>query len=210
MAINPTLGTRTAVTVTGYSTMASATYVVSDTITPNTNKPVDVIIEVNAGTTNTPSGNNKQVKVFAKTSLDAINFTSGPESGISTTHEENLKYLGVVGVKAAQVVTSCTGTSGQNTIVLTSATGIAPGDLVTGTGIGAGARVISIVTLTATLSVNNSGAVSGNCTFGMNVNEFSVGQQIGFIPHSLKIVLQNDLGVALTSGTVFYSEISVP
>lgn len=146
MAINPTVGTRTSLTVTGLSTLASATYVVSNAITPDTNNPVDVVVEVALATTNTPTGN-KNAEVFVKLSLDGTNFTSGPESGTTTTDEPDLIRLGTVPMKTA--------TTTHRSI-------------------------------------------------------FSIGQALGFIPHSAKIVIKNDLGVALTSGAVYTSEISIP
>ena len=60
---------------------------------------------------------------------------------------------------------TATGTAGAATITVSSASGIVVGQYVTGTGIGAGAYVVSIATLTITLSVVNSGAVSGSITF---------------------------------------------
>jgi hypothetical protein len=146
MAINPTVGTRTSVTVTGLSTLANITYVAGTAVTHNTNKPVDHVYEVNVATTNTVAGN-KQAKVFIQASLDGTNFTSGPTSGTTTTDEPDLIFLGVVPMNT------------------------------------------SSTTHTAM---------------------FSIGQKLGFIPHTSKIVIFNDCGVALTSGTVFYSEISIP
>jgi hypothetical protein len=61
--------------------------------------------------------------------------------------------------------TTATGSSGASTIAVTSATGILRNQLVTGTGIGTGATVVSIVGTTVTLSVVNSGAVSGSIGF---------------------------------------------
>ena len=145
MAINPTVGTRTSLTVTGLSTLASATYVLSNAVTPDTNNPVDVIIEVILATTNTPTGN-KQVVVFIKPSLDGTNYTSGPESGTTTTDEPDLHFLGSIPMNTA--------------------------------------------------STNHA-------------KMFSIGQALGFIPHTFKLVFKNDLGVALTSASVYTSEISV-
>ena len=143
-AVTQTVNARTSLTVTGLSTLASGTYVTSATYTPNTNKPLDVIVEVDVATTNTPAGN-KQVVVFVQESLDGTNFRSGPGSGTTTTDEPNLRFLGTV-----------------------------PMNSVTTTQIGT----------------------------------FSVAQALGYCPYAFKIVLKNDLGVALTSGTVFTSEIS--
>lgn len=138
------VGTRTSLTVTGLSTLASGTYVASSTYTANTNQPLDVIVEVDIATTNTPAGN-KQAVVFVQESLDGTNFRSGPTSGTTTTDEPNLRFLGTV-----------------------------PMNSVTTTQIGT----------------------------------FSVAQALGYCPYAFKIVLKNDLGVALTSGTVYTSEIS--
>lgn len=61
--------------------------------------------------------------------------------------------------------TTATGTSGQKTIVVASATGIAVGQQVTGTGIGTNAQVRSIAGTTVTLTVANSASVSGSVIF---------------------------------------------
>ena len=144
MATTPTVGTRTSLTVTGLSTLGAGAYVVSSAYTCNTNKPWDVIVEVNAATTNTPAGN-KQVVVFIQESLDGTNYRSGPTTGTTATDEPNLRFLGSVPMNS--------------------------------------------VTATQT---------------GM----FSVASALGFCPYAFKIVLKDDLGVALTSGTVFTAEIS--
>lgn len=146
MAINPTVGTRTSLTCTGLSTLASGTYVASNNYNCNTNKPVDVIIDVALATTNTPSGN-KQAVVFITESLDGTNYRSGPTSGTTTTDEPDLKILGV--------------------IFLNTATNTHEGT-------------------------------------------FSVKQTLGYIPYGFKVVIKNDLGVALTSGSVYTSEITIP
>ena len=142
--LKQSVGTRTSLTVTGLSTLASATYVASNAYTVNTNQPLDVIVEVDVATTNTPAGN-KQVVVFVQESLDGTNFRSGPTSGTTTTDEPNLRFLGTVPMNTASVTQIAT---------------------------------------------------------------FSVAQALGYSPYAFKIVLKNDLGVALTSGTVFTSEIS--
>jgi len=61
--------------------------------------------------------------------------------------------------------TTATGTSGLKTIVVASTTGIAVGQQVTGTGIGTNALVRSIASTTITLTVANSGTVSGAVIF---------------------------------------------
>ena len=74
------------------NSLASATYVVLGTITHTTNDPLESKIElkVTPGTV----ASNKQVVVFAKASLDGTNFESGPESGTTTTDEQNLRLVG--------------------------------------------------------------------------------------------------------------------
>lgn len=142
--ITQAVGSHTSLTVSGLSTLASATYCVSGTYTANTNKPLDVVVDVEAATTNTPAGN-KQVLVFVKESLDGTAFRSGPETGTSATDEPNLRLLGTIPMNTASVTQRGT---------------------------------------------------------------FSVAQALGYCPHSFKIVLRNDLGVALTSGAVYTAEIS--
>ena len=61
--------------------------------------------------------------------------------------------------------TTATGTSGAKTVIVASATGIAAGQEVTGTGIGTNATVRSINGTTVTLTVANSGVVSGTVVF---------------------------------------------
>jgi hypothetical protein len=61
--------------------------------------------------------------------------------------------------------TTATGTSGLNTITVASNSGIAVGQQVTGTGIGTNCLVQGIASTTITLSVVNSGTVSGSIVF---------------------------------------------
>lgn len=94
------LGSRTSLTTTGLSTLASATYVASNAYNCTTNQPLDVIIEGEFATTNTPAGN-KQVVLFVIESLDGTNFRTGPTSGTTTTDEPDLKPIGVVQLNTA-------------------------------------------------------------------------------------------------------------
>lgn len=63
---------------------------------------------------------------------------------------------------------TATGTSAALTIIVSSASDIVVGQYVTGTGIGTGAQVALINGTTITLSVANSGAVSGTIVFQGN------------------------------------------
>ena len=141
--INQGVGTRTSLTVTGYGTLASATYVASSAYNLDTNKPPDLVIEVEAATTNSPAGN-KQVFAFVQVSMDGTNYTSGPTSSTTTTDEPDLIPLGPVPVN--------TGTTTHRQV-------------------------------------------------------FSLLRALGFMPKGVKVVLKNDLGVALTSGAVYTTEI---
>lgn len=137
--------TSLAFTTTSLSTLASATYVQNTTAYDcTTNQPVDVIVELDVATTNTPAGN-KQVVVFIQPSLDGTNYQSGPTSGTTATREPNLALLGVIPLTTASTT---------------------------------------------------------------EIGMFSVFQTLGFVPAKFFIVVKNDLGVALTSGTAFTSEIS--
>lgn len=60
---------------------------------------------------------------------------------------------------------TATGTSGQYTIVVSSASDIVVGQMVTGSGIGSGAQVTLINGTTITLSMANSSTVSGTIVF---------------------------------------------
>ena len=60
---------------------------------------------------------------------------------------------------------SGTGTAGQKTVVVVSNTGIKVGQQVTGSGIGLNALVRKITGTTITLTVANTGAVSGSLVF---------------------------------------------
>lgn len=138
-------GTRTSVTVTGLGTLASATYVQSNDIDCTTNSPVDVAIELEVATTNTPAGS-KQAVVFAQASYDGANYQTGPTSGTTTTDEPDLTLLGVVPMNTAS-------TTHRKSFSLASAYG-------------------------------------------------------GIVPAHVKIVIKNDLGVALTSGALYKTEYS--
>lgn len=86
------LGSRTNLGSLG--TLAAGTYLNVGTITFDTNKPLEVVLEVSS-TPGTVSGN-KQLVVFAQESLDGTNFETGPVSGTSTTDESNLTFIGTV------------------------------------------------------------------------------------------------------------------
>jgi len=65
----------------------------------------------------------------------------------------------------SSLTTTVTGTSGATSITVGSATGILIGQLITGTGIAPNATVTNIVSTTITVSLANTGTVSGTGTF---------------------------------------------
>lgn len=93
-AVTAVVGSRTSLTTTALDSLASATYVSAGSINLTADDPLDLLIEVSV-TPGTVSGN-KQVVVFAKVSLDGTNWSSGPESGTTTTDEPDLYFLGTV------------------------------------------------------------------------------------------------------------------
>lgn len=135
------LGTRTALTITGLSTLASATYVASNALTLG---GLNAIFELQAATTNAPAGNN-QLLIWLICSIDATNYDSGPTSGTTATREKNL-----------------------------------------------GQSVALPILVTATTETMH----------------FDVKGMLGFIPTDVKVVIKNDLGVALTSASLNYSLVS--
>lgn len=82
-------------TATGANSLANGTYALLDTIDITAVDPIDELVEVKI-TPGTVSGLYKQVQVYAKISLDGTNYTSGPESGTTTTDDPNLYLLGTV------------------------------------------------------------------------------------------------------------------
>ncbi len=143
--ITSVVGTRTSLTASGLSTLASATFVASNAYNCTTNDPLDVLVEVELATTNTPTGN-KQALVYVQGSLDGSNFESGPTSGTSTTDEPDLTPLGGVPMNSASTTHR---------------------------------KVFSVA-----------------AAFG------------GVLPQQFKVVVKNDLGVALTSGALYTSEVT--
>jgi hypothetical protein len=80
----------------------------------------------------------------------------------------SILYSNYTASSLATTRSSVTGTAGVNTISIgdtTGTTGIIPGMTVTGSGIGANAQIASVAANVVSLSVANSGTVSGTITF---------------------------------------------
>ena len=92
--IKQIVGSRTSLTVTGLSTLASATYVLSNAKDNTSNQPIGLMVELEV-TPGTVSSN-KQAVLFAQGSLDGTNYGTGPTSGNTTTDEPVLTYIGAL------------------------------------------------------------------------------------------------------------------
>jgi hypothetical protein len=67
---------------------------------------------------------------------------------------------------------------------------------------------ISSTTTTREPNLLRIGVVPLTTASTAEIGTFSVQQALGYVPHSFYVVIKNDLGVALTSGTVFTAELS--
>ena len=89
-----TQGTRSSA-VLDLGTLALSTYMASSSIDLGVNIPLDVTFEVECDPNGAPTGA-KQLVLFAKLSLDNVNFGSGPESGTDATNEADLHWIGTL------------------------------------------------------------------------------------------------------------------
>ena len=117
-------------------------------------------------------------------------------------------------VKPGNQTPTGTGTTGFNTITVSSATGIFTGMAVTGTGIAPNTTVTVINALVLTLSNNNTGAVSGTLTFADNgsggaiscaLNSFPTGP---YVPGA--VFLDNYIFVGTTGNRIYNSNVGDP
>ena len=91
-------GARSAL-VLDLGTLAAGTYITTAAIDlgagSSTAIPLDTTLEVVANANGTPVGG-KQIKIFAKLSLDNTNWGSGPETGTTYTEEADLHLIDVL------------------------------------------------------------------------------------------------------------------
>jgi hypothetical protein len=123
---------------------------------------------INAGTTKTTqdllfSASIATTNSSADITIAPNNLVAVGQLVISTSLPANSLINAIVATLASP--TAVSGVSGASTIVVSSATGILRNQAVTGTGIGVGAVVTVIAGTTITLSVVNSGTVSGALSF---------------------------------------------
>lgn len=81
--------------VLNLGSLASGAYITSSAIDLGPSMPLDVTLEVECDPNGTPTGN-RQLMLFAKLSLDNVNFGSGPESGTTATEEADLHWIGTL------------------------------------------------------------------------------------------------------------------
>jgi hypothetical protein len=74
-------------------------------------------------------------------------------------------FFGLIGRSVVSTTTTISGVSGQNTVTAGSVNNLFIGQPAFGTGIATGALITNISDTTITLSLNNTGTVSGNGTF---------------------------------------------
>lgn len=77
------------------STLASGAYIASAAIDLGPAIPLDVTLELECDPNGAPAGA-KQLILFAKLSLDNVNFGSGPESGTDAANEADLHWIGTL------------------------------------------------------------------------------------------------------------------
>jgi hypothetical protein len=81
--------------VLNLGTLANGAYITSSAIDLGPAIPLDVTLEVECDPNGTPTGS-RQLILFAKLSLDNVNFGSGPESGTDATNEADLHWIGTL------------------------------------------------------------------------------------------------------------------
>ena len=81
--------------VLNLGTLASGTYITSSSIDLGPAIPLDITLEIECDPNGTPTGS-RQLILFAKLSLDNVNFGSGPESGTDATNEADLHWIGTL------------------------------------------------------------------------------------------------------------------
>jgi len=109
---------------------------------------------------------------------NAIGVSSNTLAGIQQNESHN---IGIVAEGTGSLITTtATGTLSAFTIVVGSATGILLGQIVSGTGIATNAIVTIIAGTTITLSIANTGTVSGTVSFiSMGAGLYGVGYTSG-------------------------------
>ena len=160
----------------------------------------ELVSAIQAYTENTETNFVAEIPVFVRQAEQRIYNVAQPSflrenvTGVLTTGNKFLQcptdFLSAYSLGIfANNSTTATGTSGLKTIVVASTTGIAPGQQVTGTGIGVNALVRGIVGTTITLTVANSGTVSGTVIF-QGDNLYLLNKDVNFIREAYPLTSQ--------------------
>jgi len=160
----------------------------------------DLVSAIQAYTENTETNFVAEIPVFVRQAEQRIYNVAQPSflrenvTGVLTTGNKFLQcptdFLSAYSLAIfPNNSTTATGTSGLKTIVVASATGIAPGQQVTGTGIGVNALVRGIAGTTVTLTVANSGTVSGTVIF-QGDNLYLLNKDVNFIREAYPLTAQ--------------------
>ena len=159
-----------------------------------------LVSAIQAYTENTETNFVAEIPVFVRQAEQRIYNVAQPSflretvTGVLTTGNKFLQcptdFLSAYSLGIfANNSTTATGTSGLKTIVVASTTGIAAGQQVTGTGIGVNALVRGIVGTTVTLTVANSGTVSGTVIF-QGDNLYLLNKDVNFIREAYPLTSQ--------------------
>ena len=160
----------------------------------------DLVSAIQAYTENTETDFVAEIPVFVRQAEQRIYNVAQPSflrenvTGVLTAGNKFLQcptdFLSAYSLGIfANNSTTATGTSGLKTIVVASTTGIAAGQQVTGTGIGVNALVRGIVGTTITLTVANSGTVSGTVIF-QGDNLYLLNKDVNFIREAYPLTSQ--------------------
>ena len=160
----------------------------------------ELVSAIQAYTENTETNFVAEIPVFVRQAEQRIYNVAQPSNlrknvtGVLTTGNKYLQcptdFLSVYSLAVYPYnSTTATGTSGLKTIIVASTTGIAVGQQVTGTGIGVNALVRSIASTTITLTVANSGTVSGTVIF-QGDNLYLLDKDVNFIREAYPLTSQ--------------------
>ena len=160
----------------------------------------DLVSAIQAYTENTETNFVAEIPVFVRQAEQRIYNVAQPSflrenvTGVLTTGNKFLQcptdFLSTYSLAVYPYnSTTATGTSGLKTIVVASTTGIAVGQQATGTGIGVNALVRSIASTTITLTVANSGTVSGAVIF-QGDNIYLLNKDVNFIREAYPLTSQ--------------------
>ena len=106
-------GTKTAATITGFSTLAAGSFIVGSAIDLTAVVPFEVLFEITAGVGSAPANTGLGVNFYLQYSLDGTNWSSFlPATAVGAT---DMEYIGFVPVQTATVTTKVFTSQGHPT-----------------------------------------------------------------------------------------------